>query len=168
MVRAYPRACSETPEVRRTIHVRLDFAAHAPDKFRRKATRRLLGTTAEAGTESGLLRRLGYGEEQHLLRARAAGWAGRPAINSRRAYGIDERAVQACIPRSDSREASSSRRRLNCWQLVRWLRHGSESSFRKQHIGTGLRGAIRILRSNSNFLAAPCLAFIPAGAKSSA
>src|ERR1700682_610433 len=120
MGRAYPRACSEPPKGGRTIHVRLDFAAHAPDKFRLGATRRVLGTAAEAGTESGLLRSLRYGEKQYLLWARTAGRAGWPAINSRRTHGINERAVQACIPRSDSSEASSSRGRVKERALTRW------------------------------------------------
>src|ERR1700681_1119554 len=107
MGRAYPGACSEPPEVGGTIHVRLDFAAHAPDKLRLRAARCLPGPTAEAGTESGSLRSLRYSEKQYLPRARPAGWAGWPAIDSRRAHGVDERAVQACIPRSDSREAST-------------------------------------------------------------
>src|ERR1700682_2102424 len=148
----YPRACSEPPKVRGTIHVHLDFAAHAPYQFRLRATRRVLWAAAQAGAESRPFRGLGYGEELHLLRARAAGRTGWPAIDSRRTHSIDERAVQAWVAGSDSREASSSRWRLKCRSLICWLRHESWNSFRKQHIGTDPRRAIRILRSNLNLL----------------
>ncbi len=124
MLRAHPGACGEPPEVRRTFHVRIDCTAHTPDKFNLRVTRRQLGAAAQAGTKSRSLRGLGYGEELHLLRAWAAGWARWPAVDSRRAHGIDERVVQTCIPRSDSREASSSREIWEDWKLVRGVRHG--------------------------------------------
>src|SRR5882762_7726806 len=124
MLRAHPGACGEPPEVCRTFHVRIDCTAHTPDKFNLRATRCQLGAAAQAGTKSRSLCGLGYGEELHLLRAWAAGGARWPAIDSRRAHGIDERAVQTCIPRSDSRKASSSRESLENRKLVRRVHHG--------------------------------------------
>src|ERR1700716_2842830 len=130
MLRAHPGAFGEPPEIRRTFHIRFDCTAHTPDKFSLRVTRRQLGAAAQAGTKSRSLRGLGHGEELQLFGAWAAGRARWPAIDSRRAHGVDERAVQACIPRSDCREASSSGEGLEGRGLIRWVRHGSWDSFR--------------------------------------
>jgi hypothetical protein len=56
VVRADARGRGEPAEVGRTVHIRFDFPAHAPDKFRQKIARRPLGTAAQAGAKSSSLR----------------------------------------------------------------------------------------------------------------
>jgi hypothetical protein len=123
MVCADPCAVGEPAEIGGTIHIRFDFAAHAPDKFRRKIARRLLRTAAQAGAKPCSLRSFRQRKEQKLLWERATGRAGWPAIDSRRTHGIDERTIQARVPRSDGCEALAPRRRLKDWKRIGGLCH---------------------------------------------
>src|SRR5439155_20657783 len=54
---------------------------------------------AAAGPEAGLFGRFRNREEGHQLTPRAATGAGRPAVDARRAYRVDERAVEAAVAR---------------------------------------------------------------------
>ena len=146
---AQPRAFRKAPQRKRAVRVALDFAAHASDEIRLRVAARLARMAAPAGSESGLFRRFRLNEEKNLLRVRAARRAGRPAVDSRRADRIDERAIHSRVVQSDCRKAFPPRERGDCGQQ----RVGNASTlavrFLPNHnIQNHSRGAIRILRSN--------------------
>src|ERR1700688_1110854 len=113
----------------------LDFAAYTPNEFRLRTAARLARMTPAASSESCLLGRFRLNEEKNLFRVRPARWARRPAINSRRADRIDERALHSRIMQSDRCKASPARERWKRgrqWAGIR--RHGRCAPSQTQYL----------------------------------
>src|ERR1700681_896926 len=99
MMGADPGYLREPPKIGARVYVRRDFDAHAADKIGLSVALRPVWMAPPAGTESGVFRGLGHGEQDHLPGMRASRWAGRPAINSGGPNRVYECTVKPSIPR---------------------------------------------------------------------
>src|SRR6266852_5758062 len=107
MLRAQSRGLSEAAKVGGSLRFCLDCLAHLPDRFHLRVDRCLLGVAAPARSVPCAFCILRRHEKKQILGIRVPRGARRPAINSRRAHGINEYPVLTCISRSHSPEEAA-------------------------------------------------------------
>ena len=139
--------CGEVNKLGAAFHSRFYFLTHSADEFRLTAAPTLLRVAPAAGAKTSPLCRFWRNEELNVFRARTAGRAGWPAINSSGTYGEYELAIHASVSRRDSRKISAAVRRKHR-KRSGWHCHGSLKSFLQHNTEKTYTGAIRILRSN--------------------
>src|SRR5262245_61967711 len=99
MMRAQPDLLADRLQRRRAVRMLGDILAGALDQLDLWLVRAgLAWVAALAWPEAGLLGRLGYAEEDHLVAPRSPRGAGRPAVDPGRAHCIDELPIRAGVP----------------------------------------------------------------------